>query len=164
MSEWQFRFEVRPEDAANVRQVCQATGFFHEGEIAVAEELVLERLSKGVASGYEFVFAESDGRLLGYACFGPIPCTQSSWDLYWIVVAPQAQRQGLGGTLLRQAETAIQQAGGTRIYVETSGRDQYRPTRHFYEKNGYRIAAELEDFYAPGDSKVIYLKVLPALS
>ncbi|NJN51242.1 MAG: VCBS repeat-containing protein, partial [Gammaproteobacteria bacterium] len=29
-----------------------------------------------------------------------------------------------------------------------------------YLANGYRIDAELADFYAPGDSKVIFVKVL----
>ena len=47
------------------------------------------------------------------------------------------------------------------MYVETAGREQYRPTRAFYEACGYEIAARLDDFYAPGDAKVIYLRVLP---
>jgi YVTN family beta-propeller protein len=28
------------------------------------------------------------GQTLGYACFGPVPMTASSYDLYWIVVTP----------------------------------------------------------------------------
>ena len=48
------------------------------------------------------------------------------------------------------------QAGGRRVYVETSGRAQYEPTRRFYEACGYAREAVLTDFYAPGDDKVIY--------
>jgi ribosomal protein S18 acetylase RimI-like enzyme len=155
-----FRRFVREDDRTAVVRMCLETGFFHEGEIAVAEELVLERLNKGPSSGYEFIFAERDGIVLGYACFGPIPCTQSSWDLYWIVVSPRFQRMGIGGRLLGEAERVIRDLGGTRIYIETSGRQQYRPTREFYEKHGYTVAAALEDFYAPGDPKIIYVKVL----
>ena len=58
------------------------------------------------------------------------------------------------------AETEIVKAGGTRVYVDTSSRKQYAPTRTFYERVGYSKDALLEDFYAPGDGKVIYVKVL----
>jgi hypothetical protein len=44
--------------------------------------------------------------------------------------------------------------------VETSSRPLYEPTRRFYLACGYRLEAQLEDFYAPGDGKVIFLKVL----
>jgi hypothetical protein len=46
------------------------------------------------------------------------------------------------------------------VYAETSSRPQYEPTRSFYRACGYRLEARLEDFYAPGDGKVIFLKVL----
>ncbi len=68
---------------------------------------------------------------------------------------------GLGRELLQRSEQAIARAGGRRIYVETSSRELYGSTRGFYEACGYGKAALLEDFYAPGDDKVIYLKVLP---
>lgn len=155
-----FRSAVHPEDPRSVRHLVETTGFFYPAEVDLAEELVVERLAKGPASGYEFIFAELDQHLLGYACFGPIPCTRSSWDLYWIVVSPGVQRGGLGRRLLTEAEESIRRKGGTRVYVDTSGREQYLPTRQFYEKNGYQKVAVLDDFYAPGDAKVIYLKVL----
>ena len=46
------------------------------------------------------------------------------------------------------------------MYLDTSGRAQYAPTRAFYERKGYRVAARLEDFFAPGDDKVIYVRTL----
>jgi hypothetical protein len=46
------------------------------------------------------------------------------------------------------------------VYIDTSGRAQYASTRAFYEKNGYVCEARLKDFYAPGDDRVIYSKVL----
>ena len=46
------------------------------------------------------------------------------------------------------------------MYVETSSRPIYRPTRQFYVKCGYTEDALLEDYYAPGDGKVIYRKKL----
>jgi hypothetical protein len=46
------------------------------------------------------------------------------------------------------------------LVVETSSRDDYAPTRHFYEAHEYERAASLADYYAPGDHRVIYTKRL----
>jgi GNAT superfamily N-acetyltransferase len=151
----------RPEDAESVRRLAAATGFFSGEEIIIAGELVEETLARGEASGYYFMFAEDDcGDLIGYCCFGPVPLTRGSFDLYWIAVLPQRQGSGLGRRLMAAAEGEIRQRGGTRVYADTSSRDQYLPTRIFYEACGYRQAAVFPDFYAPGDGKVVYCKTL----
>ena len=155
-----FRYEVRPEDGGHVRKIVASTGFFNPSEIEVAVELVEERLTRGPASGYEFVLLERNGEVLGYACYGHIAGTAASFDLYWIAVDHSNRRRGLGQVLMAQTERLIGQAGGSRVYIETSRRAQYAPTRRFYERSGYRAEAILEDFYAPGDDKAIYVKVL----
>jgi acetoin utilization deacetylase AcuC-like enzyme/ribosomal protein S18 acetylase RimI-like enzyme len=155
-----FREEVTPEDGPRVRRLVDITGFFHPEEVDVAEELVEERLQKGAASGYHFIMADYYGRLAGYACFGPIPCTDASYDLYWIAVHPDFQGRGLGRRLLAEAERRIKAAGGRRIYVDTSQRVQYASTRAFYESSGYRLETVLKDFYAVGDGKAVYCKLL----
>lgn len=155
-----LRSTPRPDDPARVRALVAATGFFSAEEERIAEELVEERLAQGEASGYFFVFADRGASIAGYTCYGPIPQTRTSYDLYWIAVHPDAQAGGLGRRLLRETEQRIRAAGGERVYAETSSRPQYLPTRAFYERCGYRTAALLADFYAPGDGKVIYEKVL----
>ena len=155
-----FRDTIVPEDGQRVHRLVEITGFFHPEEVGVAEELVVERLEKGEASGYHFIMADHYGRLAGYACFGPIPCTASSYDLYWIAVHPDFQGRGLGRRLLVEAERRIKAAGGSRIYVDTSQRVQYASTRAFYEGCGYRLETVLKDFYAVGDGTAIYCKSL----
>jgi ribosomal protein S18 acetylase RimI-like enzyme len=155
-----FREEVRPADAEAVREIVAATGFFHPPEVDVAVELVTERLGRGEASGYHFVFADDGERLVGYTAYGPIACTAHSFDLYWIAVHPDQQGRGLGRRLMVETERLIARAGGARVYVETSGRDLYAPTRSFYEHHGYRAEAVLEDFYDRGDAKVVFVKVV----
>jgi ribosomal protein S18 acetylase RimI-like enzyme len=98
---------------------------------------------------------------VGYTSYGPIACTKESFDLYWIVVDAGFRAKGLGSRLLVKTEEAIAALGGKRIYIETSARPSYTPTRAFYLARGYAQVAELEDFYAPGDAKAMYLKVLP---
>lgn len=156
-----LRFEPTPTDVESVRSLVERTRFFNAEEIEIAAELVDERLSKGAASGYEFVFAEDDaGAFVGYACFGKIPCTTNRYDLYWIAVDPSKQGRGIGRDLLRAAEARILDLGGTRVYVDTSTKSQYASTRAFYERCGYELDACLEGFYGPGDGKAIYRRVL----
>jgi GNAT superfamily N-acetyltransferase len=159
-----LRATVTKQDVEAVRSLVAATGFFSEEEDALAAELVAEALERGEASGYFFLFADSPHGLAGYTCYGPIPATQSGFDLYWIAVAAGQQGSGLGRRLLQASEADARARGAARMYVDTSGRAQYAPTRGFYEHMGYRRAAVLEDFYAPGDDKVIYSKDLLDIS
>ena len=62
---------------------------------------------QGPRCGYHFLFAEQDGRTVGYTSFGPIACTKESYDLYWICVAGDYRGKGLGTQLLEQTEEAI---------------------------------------------------------
>jgi len=155
-----FRYELQPQDPERIRRLTEITGFFSTAEVEVAVELVNERLAKGVPSGYHFVLAEHYGRLAGYACYGPVACTASSYDLYWIAVHPDYQGKGLGRRILKETERLIRESSGSRVYVETSQRVQYASTRAFYENCGYRQETVLVDFYAPGDGKVVYCKAL----
>jgi len=158
-----WRVTLQASDAAAVDRLVAATGFFSAAEQRIAVELVEETLARGRDSGYEFLFAddpERPGELLGYTCYGPIPATQSSYDLYWIAVSPALQRQGLGRKLLQETERLARQQGATRMFVDTAGRAEYTPTRNFYAGMGYDVAANIADFYAPGDAKLIYAKTL----
>lgn len=156
-----LRYEPTPGDVEAVRELVNRTAYFNDEEVAIAAELVEERLAKGVESGYEFVFADDEAAtLLGYACFGRIPCTTNRFDLYWIAVEPEKQGRGLGRELLRAAEQRIVALGGARVYVDTSTKPQYAATRSFYERCGYELDAALEGFYGPGDGKAIYRRIL----
>lgn len=153
-----FRYHVLPADRKDVRRIVDGTGFFYPDEVDMAVELVQAHLDHGTESGYNFVFSEDAVRMRGYTCYGPIACTRGSYDLYWIAVDKTCQQQGIGRDLLKQTEERILALGGQRIYIETSARDLYAPTQRFYERCGYGAEARLKDFYAPGDSKIIYVK------
>lgn len=156
-----LRDAPRLSDVGVVRQILASTRFFRPDEVEIGVELVEERLVRGAETGYHFLFADdAEGKTLGYACYGPVPLTLGSWDLYWIAVRPALQGRGVGRVLLAETERRVKRAGGRHLWVDTSGRDRYRPTRQFYERSGYEVAARLEDFFAPGDAKVIYHRAL----
>jgi ribosomal protein S18 acetylase RimI-like enzyme len=155
-----FRSGVEAADPARIRALVDATGFFSAEEAAIAAELAAETLATGGGAGYSFWFADGADGLDGFSCFGRIPGSDWSFDLYWIVVSPACQGAGLGRRLLAATEAAVSAAGGGRLYVDTSSRRQYAPTRAFYLACGYAVAAELPDFYRAGDGKVVFVKEL----
>jgi GNAT superfamily N-acetyltransferase len=155
-----IRSTVFPSDIEKVRAILQSTNFFRPDEIKIAEELV-EDAEKYSQSGYHFFFAEEDKEMIGFTCYGPIACTLSSFDLFWIAVSSSSQNKGVGKQLLKITEDAIKEASkGTRVYIETSMKELYESTRSFYVKQGYRTVSVIYDFYAPGDDKVTYEKIL----
>ena len=159
MPEWAFRDLVRERDLYDVRDIVASTGFFSIEEIDVAEELVAEHRQHGPASGYLFVFAEdSSGRVLGYACYGPVPCTARTFDLYWIAVRAETRGLGLGRALMREVESRLRATGGGKLIAETSSREQYAPTQGFYRSCGFFEEARIRDYYAPGEDILYFTK------
>ncbi|MCH3916969.1 MAG: GNAT family N-acetyltransferase [Spirochaetia bacterium] len=155
-----YRTDVITMDKGAVRSILESSGFFNKEEIDMGVSLVAERLEKGLASGYLFLFCEKEERAVGYTCYGHIDGTASSFDLFWIAVDQSLRGNGIGRELMRQTLEDIQRQGGTRVYVETSSTDLYQPTRLFYEKQGYICEGMQTDYYGPGDSKMLYVKVL----
>lgn len=148
-----------PEHRDRLREVLDATALFREEEVEVALELFDEGIS-GRDRDYHWLAAFDADLLLGAACWGPTPATEGTWDLYWIAVHPGAQGNGIGSALLDAAERAVRESRGRLLVVETSGRPAYAPTRNFYRRRGYGEAARLDDFYAPGDARVTFVKRL----
>jgi ribosomal protein S18 acetylase RimI-like enzyme len=156
-----MRETVTRADIGRVREIVSSTGFFHDHEIGIACELVEEAIVKGPVEGYRFLFADAADsrgaiRTVGYTSYGQTPCTEGTFDLYWIAVHNDFRSHGIGRLLHRETESRIRALGGRRLFAETSGRDQYAPTRRFYVSLGYAEEARLADFYAPGDDKVVY--------
>ena len=95
---------------------------------------------------------------VGVVYFGPNDMGERTWDLLWISVAPDRQGRGIGGGLVRFAEARIREAGGRLLVIDTSSLPRFDATHAFYGKHGYDEVARIPDFYADGDSKVIFAK------
>jgi len=146
-------------DRGRIEEITRAVGVFRAYEIPIA----LEVFDGAVAGSpdYRALGAEQAGRLAGWICWGPTPCTLGTYDLYWMAVDPALHGAGIGTTLLHAME---QRLGGVArlIVVETAGRADYAGTRAFYESRGYRPTARIPEFYAPGDDLVVYTKQIGA--
>ncbi|MFH0809176.1 MAG: GNAT family N-acetyltransferase [Pseudomonadota bacterium] len=152
-------------DRRPLERLLAATAAFNAADVAVALELIDDILAKGEHSDYRAVCAEAEAEALaGFICFGRIPLTEASFDLYWIVVGPNHQGRGVASRLLAAIEPVCSQAGGTQLFAETSSLDAYAPARAFYEATGFHLVSRIPDFYAPGNDRLTYAKRLGGAS
>jgi ribosomal protein S18 acetylase RimI-like enzyme len=158
-----------------VRDILVATGVFRLEEVDVGVELFDEafgtsdrinesstsRTNTPASSDYSFLGAFTpDETLAGFACYGPTPGTDRTYDLYWIAVHPAAQGSGSGTILLNEVERRLRGLNARMMVVETSSRSDYKDTRGFYIRRGYVEAARARDFYAPADDRITFTKRL----
>ena len=159
-----------------IRDILTATNVFRKEEIDVAIELFdsvfgtrdkTEVLYPGfsmhapASSDYFFLGAFTpEEELAGFACYGPTPGTDRTYDLYWIAVHPAMQGFGSGTILLNEVERRLKGQNARLVVVETSSRSDYKDTRGFYVRRGYIEAARACDFYAPADDRITFTKRL----
>lgn len=154
-------YEIFPEERQALKTILESSGFFYDFEVEVALSLADETFEHGAEkSGYHWVKLTEDGKVIGFANFGLNPSSVHSYDLYWVAVLEEYRMKHYGSLILKESEKRIRQLGGKIVWIETSGRPLYEPTRHFYLKNGYELEGTLRDFYGPGDAKLVYRKEL----
>ncbi len=149
-----------PADRDAVMALLEATAFFHPHELTIAAEVLDEALRDGPAGHYQSYVAAAGADMLGWVCFGPTPCTDGTWDIYWMGVHPAAQGRGIGRLLMSFCEDRLRERGARLAVAETAGREQYAGTRAFYEACGYTAVSTIPDFYAPGDARITLTKAL----
>lgn len=95
---------------------------------------------------------------IGYCA--PEQLTEGTFNLYAIGVTATLQGKGIGKAMMHYLESQLKLEGHRVLIVETSGTDDFKPTRKFYEQLGYHKEAVIRDFWKEGDDKVIYWKKL----
>jgi ribosomal protein S18 acetylase RimI-like enzyme len=130
-------------------------------EIDVAIELIDIVLKDESQKDYKIhCMVDDQDHPMGYICYGPTPITQGTFDLYWILVDPNLQGQGIGSKLLDFLEEVVREKGGRMILADTSTLPQYEKTKNFYLQNGFQEVARVPDYYYPGNDRVTFCKRL----
>lgn len=147
-----------PDEREQIVQVAIEASVFTEREVATVAEMLDAYYDDPEVSGYHFLSYREDGRVLGFASWGPRDLAMHAFDLYWIAARPDVQRRGVGRALIEAVEAQARACGGGWMWVETSDTPTYAAARALYERCGYRRLARLPDFYRSGDGLVIYTK------
>jgi GNAT superfamily N-acetyltransferase len=143
-------------DAPGVLRLAAAEPLFSREDREVVEELLFDYLEEAEPGDYRYLTAIDDGRVVGFACYGPTPLTHGTFDLYWICVSRRQRRKGYGLALLDGVIRGVRREGGRLIVLDTSARRSFAPTRAFYEAAGFKATAPVPDFYGRGDDLVMY--------
>jgi len=152
--------KVRDGDLEGVLALARKTGVFTMKEVEVVKELLEAEFENPVQNDYHSLVFEGGDQVVGFACYGPTPMTEGTYDIYWLFVDPEQQRRGVGAALLGAVEKAIRRAKGRMLITDTSSSRSYLPARRFYQDHGFHKVAEVRDYYHPGDSRFTYLKQL----
>ncbi len=138
-----------------LKAIIQGVGIFTPAEVDCAMEVIGYALTSG--SGYTAYAAVQGDYILGYICYGATPITDRVFDMYWLVVDQVCQGQGIGRRLMEFMESELR-LEARMIMIETSSRPPYERARRLYKSMGYQLAAQIPDFYACGDDKLIFCK------
>ena len=147
-------------DKATLMALAEGTGVFKPMEIEALSGVFDEFFEEYEAQGHKCVTYEDGGQVLGFAYYAPTWMTDRTWYLWWIAVSKQQQAKGVGTALLLHLEQDIRAQNGRLLLIETASLPSYEPTRRFYLKHRYEQAAVIKDYYADGDSLVVFGKRL----
>lgn len=149
------------EDRATIADLVVSVDNFNQAEIQCALELVDIYLNDKKQTDYRVVVAEDPvSGVQAYACYGPVPLTKGTYDLYWIATHPDSRGRGFGRALMAHVETKVLENRGRLLALETSSRESYERTVEFYHRLGFEETSRISDFYDVGDDKLIYVKKL----
>ncbi len=150
-----------PTDTDVLVALTETTGLFKPLEIVALREVLDDYHATNQADGHVALTLEEAGEILGFVYYAPAEMTEGTWQLWWIAVRKDQQGRGAGTRLLRHVEDDIRDRHNGRVlFIETGSLPIYDLTRAFYIKNGYEQHAILKDFYAAGDSMVVFRKAL----
>ena len=130
--------KIRPlvkKDRARLLSMLIKTRSFTSAEIDVAMELIDIVLKDLMQKDYTIHCIVNDqDQAIGYICYGPTPMTQGTFDLYWIAVDSEFQKQGVGSKLLVFLDEAVRTRGGRMILADTSTIPHYEKTQEILSK------------------------------
>ena len=123
-----LRYQTFPPTPAEYFTLFETTGWNDEYQLTPTD------LAKALASSWYMVSAYDDGRLIG---FGRIMSDSIHAMIYELIVAPDHQRQGVGGEILDRQVKRCQAAHlrDIQLFCATGKRE-------FYERHGFEARSD----------------------
>ncbi|WP_299829665.1 GNAT family N-acetyltransferase [uncultured Roseobacter sp.] len=151
--------KIRPtkhDDIAALQEVLKGTQLFPS---EMLPNMVRNFLSDDESSDI-WLTCEIEGKPVGFCYAVPEELAEGAWNMLAIAVLPTEQGGGCGSAIAKHLEEELKARGQRILIADTSGADDFAPTRDFYRKNGYAEEARIRDFWAAGDDKIVFWKSL----
>ncbi len=134
-------------DIPAIRRIAQATWPSAYGNIISEEQLNYmlgmmyseQSLNEQMEKGHQFYIAELDGNSFGFASVSSEG--DGNYKLNKLYVTPITQKTGAGKALLNEVIGYAKQNGAAKLFLQVNRNNN---AKSFYEKNGFRIAREMD--------------------
>ncbi|MEM6614879.1 MAG: GNAT family N-acetyltransferase [Cyanobacteria bacterium P01_C01_bin.72] len=146
---------VKPQDVAAIKAIIDANELFPS---QMLDEMMSGYFTNSDSEELWLTYDDSNPKAIAFCA--PEQMTEGTWNLYLIAVHPDFHRQGIGKAMIRHIEHVLLVRGVRILLVETSGLDSFKSTRTFYLSLGYEQEAQIREFYAAGEDKIIFRKAL----
>lgn len=151
-----FRNRLAKDDICIIRKIANSTGFFDKNDVRINVDIA-ERLLCHKDKGHKFLLADYCGKTVAYVCYGKISdAKDGTYEIFWLSTLNEYRGAGIGRQLINHLIKKLYRKGAKRIYVKTDSKEQYAPTRRFYEKCGFQLQAVLPKYYDDNDNCCIY--------
>ena len=143
------------EHKEELQRVLTASGQFDADSINYTLETLDNHLENPDS---EIWFTALENEPVGFAYCAPEPITSGTWNLLMLWTKEGYEGKGFGRSLVSAVEAELKSRGARLLIVETSQLPEFETARAFYEKYGFTFEAEVKNFFAQGDNKLIYTK------
>lgn len=142
-------------DLADLEVVLHLTELF-------PSELLADMIAPSLSGNSDALWltCRLDGSAVGFCYILPEALTDRTWNILALAVRPDLQGQKLGTKLVQATEALLKSRGQRLLIVETSSTEPFAKTRAFYVQNGFEEEARIREFWATGDDKVVFRKLL----
>jgi ribosomal protein S18 acetylase RimI-like enzyme len=147
---------VTQSDITDLKQVLDSIELFPS---EMLDNMIFDYLNNPETEEIWFTASENS-RPISIGFCAPEKLTEGTYNLYAIGVRRDIQGKGIGRKMMAYIEDYLKEKGGRILVVDTSGTDDFRKTRRFYEKLNYNKEAVIRDFWKEGDDKVVFWKKL----
>lgn len=150
---------VREDERTSLLALAVHTGLFTAEDAEGLLGGVLDALASGeLPDGHAAVACRERprGPAAGWAYFAPDQYAENVWNVWWIGTSPDHHCTGAAQILLSHVEQTALDSGARVVVIETSDQDAMARARNFYVKVGYTERGRIPDFYAGGESKVLF--------
>mgnify|MGYP004461329809 FL=1 len=145
---------AKPEDAQALLDIygyyVEKTAITYEYEIPTLDEFK-KRIIHTLES-YPYLVAEADGKIVGYAYAGFFRTRAAyGWDAELTVyIDKNARGMGIGRKLYDMLEAILKEQGIVNVVAvltppENTEDDSVYNSKHFHERQGYRLAGQMEN-------------------
>lgn len=148
------------EDRSAILGVAQATGMFDPEHATDLADMLDAWLAGAMPDHIWIVRQGGEQGVHAVAYVMPEAMTNGTWNLQFIAVDPKRQGEGCGSDLLAWIENGLSQRRARLLIVETSSLEGYKTARTFYCARRFIEEARIGQFYAEGEDKVVFTKVL----